>query len=141
MPSTSGSARLRMLVCTLIFAAAVAVTGYTQKGGEYETSPYDVVANWPENVCGNGFQIGSVGGVWAESEDEVFVYARGCLSEMKHAEIVPKRNASGYSLAAEDASMFPRWDHVLMVFDRNGKLKSSWEQHKDRKSTRLNSSH
>lgn len=129
MPSTKRAARLRMLSCLLIFAVALAVTGYTQKGGENETGPYDVVAGWPENVCGNGFQIGSVGGVWAESEDEVFVYARGCLDEMKHAEIVPKRNASGYSLAAEDPKMFPRWDHVLMVFDRNGKLKSSWEQH------------
>ncbi len=130
MPSTRRAARLRMLHWTLIFSLAISITGYTQRGGEYETGPYDVDTAWPLNVCGDGFQIGSVGGVWAQSQDRVFVYARGCLPTAKATgTILPERNASGYSLSAEDPKMFPRWDHVLMVFDRNGKMVESWEQH------------
>ena len=120
-------ARMTLLVFIL---AAISITAYSQKGGENETGPYDLVPNWPQNACGDGFQIGSVGGVWAESVDRVFVYARGCLPVLPPATgIVPTRNASSYSLAAEDPKMWPRWDHVLMIFDRNGKLVESWEQH------------
>jgi len=80
-------ARITVFILAL---AAVSITAYSQKGGENETGPYDLVANWPQNPCGDGHQIGSVGGVWAESADRVFVYARGCLPVMPPASgIVP----------------------------------------------------
>ena len=121
---------MRIAYWTLLALIAVALSAFPQKGGENETGPYDVVTNWPQNVCGDGYQIGSVGGVWAESADRVFVYARGCLPKAAPMTgIVPERNASQYSLSAEDPKFHPRWDHVLMVFDRNGKLIESWEQH------------
>ncbi len=33
-----------------------------EKGGGDETGPYDLVAGWPQNYCGEGFQIGSTAG-------------------------------------------------------------------------------
>jgi hypothetical protein len=101
-----------------------------QKGGDDVTGPYEVVANWPENVCGSGYQGGSVGGVFAETPDRVFVFQRGCLPAIDHGnDIVPERNASGYDLSQKDPQRHPRWDHVLNIFNRDGKLVESWEQH------------
>ena len=34
------------------------------KGGGNETGPYEVVPDWPQNPCGEGNQIGSVGGIF-----------------------------------------------------------------------------
>ena len=101
-----------------------------QKGGADITGPYEVVANWPENVCGAGYQGGSVGGVFAETPDRVFVFQRGCLPTLPASNaIVPERNASGYDLSQEAKDRHPRWDHVLNIFNRDGKLIESWEQH------------
>jgi sugar lactone lactonase YvrE len=100
------------------------------KGGDDITGPYEVVPNWPENVCGQGYQGGSVGGVFAETPDRVFVFQRGCLPAIDHGnDIVPERNASGYDLSQQAAERHPRWDHVLLIYNRDGKLVESWEQH------------
>ena len=49
---------------------AVAGTALAQmKGGDEMTGPYNVVEGWPADVCGDGWQQGSTGGVWAESVD------------------------------------------------------------------------
>ena len=81
-------------------------------------------------VCGAGYQSGSTGGVWAETPDTVFVLQRGCLPAIPTpTSIVPSRNASQYSLAAEDPARHPRWDHILVVYNREGKQVESWEQH------------
>ena len=111
----------------------LAVGGFAQapqqKGGGDVTGPYDLVAGWPQNWCGPGFQIGSTAGIWAESPDRVIVFARGCLPELKQiGNPVPTRNASGYSLSAQPAN-HPRWDHIVNIVDRNGRLIESWEQH------------
>lgn len=50
-----------------------------EKGGGDETGPYELVPNWPENICGPGYQFGSTAGVWAQSPDRVFIFQRGCL--------------------------------------------------------------
>jgi peptidylamidoglycolate lyase len=103
-----------------------------QKGGGDEFGPYELVPNWPENVCGPGFQQGSVGGIFAESPDRVLIFQRGCLPALKEAvtpqSLVPERNASGYSLSA-DPERHPRWDNVLYIVNRDGKKIDSWEQH------------
>ena len=36
-------------------------------GGEDETGPYDVVANWPQPLHTDGWSWGSTAGVWAET--------------------------------------------------------------------------
>jgi len=99
------------------------------KGGADITGPYTLAANWPENVCGAGYQGGSVGGVFAETPDRVFVFQRGCLPVIEPGEVVPERNASGYDLSQKDPARHPRWDHVLLIYNRDGKLVESWEQH------------
>ena len=67
-----------MALAALAGAAALAQMNQ-EKGGGDETGPYDLVANWPENYCGAGHQIGSTAGIWAESPDRVYIFNRGCL--------------------------------------------------------------
>lgn len=118
------------LTLALVMVFAVALMAQQQrKGGDDVTGPYDVVPNWPENPCGPGYQGGAVGGVFAESPDRVFVFQRGCLPAIQHNDIVPERNASGYDLSQTDAARHPRWDHILLIYNRDGKLIESWEQH------------
>jgi hypothetical protein len=104
------------------------------KGGGDETGEYEVVAGWPQNYCGAGHVIGSTAGIWAESPDRVIVFSRGCLPVLKDdrgpaENFIPLRNASNYDLSQADASRHPRWDHIVNIVDRNGRLVESWEQH------------
>src|SRR2546425_2524313 len=48
-------------------------------GGEDETGPYDLVANWPRPFAQAGFIWGSQTGVFAEASDRVFLTSRGEL--------------------------------------------------------------
>ena len=120
-----------------VIIATLAVTGLAQsqeKGGGDETGPYDLVRGWPQNYCGDGYQIGSTAGIWAESPDRVYIFSRGCLPVLKDTRgaaesFIPARNASGYDLSQKDPSRHPRWDHVFNIVDRNGRLIESWEQH------------
>ena len=98
-------------------------------GAEGEFGPYELVPSWPQPMCGDGFQMGSTSGVWAVNPDRVFVFARGCLPEIEPSVLVPNRNASAYSLASSNPERHPRWDHILTVFNREGSLIESWEQH------------
>src|SRR5688572_24664470 len=101
-----------------------------QKGGGDTTGPYDLVPGWPQNWCGPGYVIGSTAGVWAESADRVIIFARGCLPELEDpGAVVPTRNASGFDLSQKDPARHPRWDHIINIVDRNGRLIESWEQH------------
>jgi peptidylamidoglycolate lyase len=118
----------------VMFAVLLGVAGLAQtrqdKGGGDVTGPYEVVPGWPQNWCGPGFVIGSTGGIWAETPDRVIVFARGCLPELKEpGDLVPTRNASGYDLSQQDPARHPRWDHIVNIVDRNGRLVESWEQH------------
>lgn len=109
-----------------------------EKGGGEETGPYELVTNWPENPCGPGYQVGSTAGIFAERPDRVFIFMRGCLPALadgtwgRPQSLVPSRNASGYDLSQEDPARHPRWDHILWIVNREGKLVESWEQHNAR---------
>jgi peptidylamidoglycolate lyase len=132
----------RAVVSAVVVACASATVLWSQqkaeKGGGDETGPYDLVANWPQPVCGDGHTWGSTAGIWALSPDKVFIFQRGCLPVIKDegrgvAEaFIPARNASGYDLSQKDATRHPRWDHNLYVVDRAGKMIESWEQHNAR---------
>ncbi|MCA1558985.1 MAG: peptidyl-alpha-hydroxyglycine alpha-amidating lyase family protein [Acidobacteria bacterium] len=106
-----------------------------KKGGGDETGPYELVKGWPQNMCGPGYMPGSAAGIFAESPDKVFLFQRGCLPEMTgpnvwgEQSLVPARNASGYDLSQEDKARHPRWDHNLVILNRDGKMIDSWEQH------------
>jgi peptidylamidoglycolate lyase len=102
------------------------------KGGGDETGEYEVIAGWPENYCGQGYVIGATAGILAETPDHVFIFSRGCLPELKErgpAEFIPARDAAGYDLSQKDPARHPRWDHIVNIVDRNGRLVASWEQH------------
>ena len=107
-----------------LFLWAIAATALAQtKGGDELSGPYDVVAGWPADICGDGWQMGSVGGVWAQNSNRVFVLQRGCLPELEPTRsIVPSRNASQYSFAAEDPERHPRPGLHLVIFNREGEL-------------------
>jgi hypothetical protein len=103
------------------------MTATNNKGGGDETGPYDVVANWPQNYCGDGFVIGATAGILAESPDRVFIFSRGCLPVLPDTRtpaenFIPARNAANFDLSQTDASRHPRWDHIVNVVDRNGRL-------------------
>ncbi|MGE3843326.1 MAG: hypothetical protein AB7I50_17285 [Vicinamibacterales bacterium] len=124
--------RLCVLSAALLALLALErfVHAQQSKGGGDVTGPYEVVAGWPQNWCGPGYQIGSTAGIWAETADRVIVFARGCLPELQdRGDPVPTRNASGYDLSQKDPSRHPRWDHIVNVVDRSGRLIESWEQH------------
>src|SRR5258705_9295893 len=71
----------------------------SEKGGEDETGPYEVVPNWPDpTMCGAGYQQGSVSGVWAETPDRIFVFQRRCLPALP-----PSRRGG-------KAGRHPRWN-------------------------------
>jgi NHL repeat len=125
MRTISGAA-LTITVLLAIGAFAQA----PEKGGGDVTGSYDLVAGWPQNWCGEGHVIGSTAGIWAETPDRVIVFARGCLPRIENpGTLVPTRNASGFDLSQKDSSRHPRWDHIVNIVDRNGRLVESWEQH------------
>src|SRR5688500_19121113 len=115
--------KVRLTLALVMVLAAAMVAQQPRKGGDDLTGPYEVVPNWPQNPCGPGYQGGSVGGVFAETPDRVFVFQRGCLPAIDHGnDIVPERNASGYDLSQTAADRHPRWDKVLLIYNRDGKI-------------------
>ena len=105
-----------------------AVAFAQEKGGDGITGPYDVVAGWPQDVCGDGWQQGATGGVWAQSVDRVFVLQRGCLPELEPSNsIVPGRNAAGYSFTSSDPARHPRRGWHLFIVDRHGTVVDNWD--------------
>ena len=72
-------------------------------GGGNETGPYDVVANWPQNYCGDGFVIGATAGILAESPDRVFIFSRGCLPALQDTR-TPAENFIPCLLYTSDAA-------------------------------------
>ena len=73
-------------------AAQTAAAPPQEKGGQDEFGPYDVVANWPlpledgpDGVKHEGWTWGSVGAVWAETPDRIWIAQRGELPLPKGA--------------------------------------------------------
>jgi peptidylamidoglycolate lyase len=127
------------LAMALAFVLSLGGTLVTSqdKGGGDETGSYEVVRNWPQNYCGTGHVIGATAGVLAESPDRVFIFSRGCLPVIEDTRgpaenFIPIRNAANFDLSQADAARHPRWDHIVNVVDRNGRLVESWEQHNAR---------
>lgn len=102
-----------------------------EKGGAEVFGPYEPVENWPQPIHNDGWTWGSVPAVWAESPDRVLVFQRGELPVMKPptATDIKGRYLGLIQNVMEQSRQKPRWEHILMVFDRNGKLLESWEQH------------
>src|SRR5436853_614726 len=69
-----GRTLLSMAGALLLFTAAALAQ---EKGGEDETGPYEVVANWPQPWSAAGYIWGSQPAVFAQSPDRIFIGARG----------------------------------------------------------------
>ena len=124
-----------ILCCLAIYFDHRHKRTYTAAKRASETGPYEVVPNWPQNPCGEGYQIGSSSGIFAESPDRIFIFARGCLPELTdgsfggYQSLIPSRNASGYDLSRDDEARHPVWNYVLYIVDRDGELVENWDQH------------
>jgi hypothetical protein len=119
-----------------------------EPGGQENFGPYEVVENWPQplpdgpdGVTHAGWTWGSVGSVYAESPDRIWVAQRGELPLPADAKPwtpygmlqPPRGNATGYTdgLIAECQPSAirgweRRWHHSIIVLDRDGKLVADW---------------
>jgi DNA-binding beta-propeller fold protein YncE len=96
------------------------------KGGEDETGPYEVVANWPQPWSKPGYIWGSQPGIFAESPNRVFIVERG---EIKLPDTLGRGFNGVWGSTGERASV-PKSDvrNCIVVVDGNGKMIESWTQ-------------
>jgi hypothetical protein len=127
-------------------AAAPAVAA--EKGGQEEFGPYELVDNWPQalpdgsdGIKHDGWTWGSVGAVYAETPDRIWIAQRGELPLPKEAKpwtpysmLSPSRgnatgNTDGLSATCEPTpkrGWERRWHHTVFIVDRSGKMVGEW---------------
>jgi hypothetical protein len=122
-----------------------------ERGGQEEFGPYEPVENWPEplpdgadGIKHAGWTWGSVGGIFAETPDRIWIAMRGELP--LPSGVVPwtpygmleppvgnaTGNDDGRNATCGEApkrGWQRRYHHVIIVVDRNGKLVQEWPQH------------
>ena len=121
--------RIHVLAFAVVFGLGLlsAPALSQQKGGEEETGPYDVVANWPEKSARPGYIQGSQGGVFAESPNRIFLLSRG---ELKLPDKLPDNfNGSWGSLGEQATRPKPELRNCIVIVDAGGKVLESWTQH------------
>ena len=118
------------------------------KGGQEEFGHYEVVPNWPQplpdgpdGITHDGWTWGSVGAVYAETPDRIWIAQRGELPLPANAKpwtpyalLTPSRgnatgNTDGLSATCAPAAKRGwerRWHHSVIVVDRDGKLVQDW---------------
>jgi peptidylamidoglycolate lyase len=98
-----------------------------QKGGEDETGPYEVVANWPQPWSKSGYIWGSQPGIFAESPNRIFVVERG---EIKLPDTPMGRGFNGSWGSTNQQASVPKPDvrNCIVVLDASGKMIESWTQ-------------
>jgi sugar lactone lactonase YvrE len=146
--------RSSLSVFSAAFLAAAAVAGYTvlaqsaqERGGQEEFGPYEPVANWPQplpdgpdGVTHAGWTWGSVGAVYAETPDRIWIAQRGELPLPAGAKpwtpygaLQPPRqatgNGDGLSATCEPVAKRGwerRWHHSVFIVNRDGKIVGDW---------------
>jgi DNA-binding beta-propeller fold protein YncE len=119
-----------------------------EKGGQEEFGPYELVENWPQplpdesdGVKHGGWTWGSVGAVFAETPDRIWIAQRGELPLPADAKpwtsygmLTPARTATGNDDGLDPTCMpvakrgwERRYHHAILVVDRNGKLVQWWK--------------
>jgi hypothetical protein len=126
-------------------------TAGQERGGQEEFGPYEPVEGWPQplpdgpdGVKHAGWTWGSVGGVYAESPDRIWIAMRGELPLPKGAAPwtpygmlePPVGNATGNDDGlnatcgpAEKRGWERRYHHTIFVVDRTGKMVQDWPNH------------
>jgi sugar lactone lactonase YvrE len=113
-------------LAALALALAGAPALMQEKGGEEETGPYEVVANWPQPIPGlEDLTWGSTAGIYAETPDRIWIAQRGMLPKPPSRQ--PGEGGGGSPQRATSGE--PKWTHCIIVVDRNGKLVQAWTQH------------
>jgi hypothetical protein len=122
-----------------------------QQGGQEEFGPYEIVENWPQpladgpdGVTHAGWTWGSVGAIYAETPDRIWIAQRGELPLpagtapwTPYGMLQPSRgnatgNPDGLNAECEPTERRGwerRWHHVILVVDRDGKMVDWWQQH------------
>jgi hypothetical protein len=144
--------RFLLMVLMGVVLPAVVATSMQEKGGQEEFGPYELVENWPlplpdeaDGVKHEGWTWGSVGAVYAETPDRIWIAQRGELPLpagakpwTPYALLNPSRgsatgNDDGFGATCEPTKEKRGWErryhHVIFVVDRNGKMVQSWPQH------------
>jgi len=116
---------------------------------DWPTGPYRVVEDWPQPLpddrhSHDGWTWGSMGGVFAESPDRIWVAMRGELPLPDGAEpwtpyaaLNPSRGNAQPNTDGLSATCNPvptrgwerRFEHVIFVLDSEGNLVDEWPQH------------
>jgi hypothetical protein len=135
-----------------VTAAAAQATPAQERGGQEEFGPYEIVENWPQGwpdgpdgVKHEGWTFGSVGAIYAETPDRIWIAMRGELPLPPNAKpwtpyamLNPSRgnatgNEDGVSATCEQTGQKRGWQrrmhHVIVVVNREGKLVQWWPQH------------
>jgi hypothetical protein len=131
-------------------ASGPAAAPAQEVGGQEEFGPYEPVANWPQplpdgpdGVKHEGWTWGSIGAIWAETPDRIWIAQRGELPLPKGAKPwtpygaltgpMARGNATGNGdglsatcEAVEKRGWERRWHHSVFVVDRDGKLVQDW---------------
>jgi hypothetical protein len=156
-----------IVALAVIIAASVAVLGCSspdngngetartaegtqqEKGGQEEFGPYDLVADWlqplpdgPDGVTHEGWTWGSIGAMYAETPDRIWIAQRGELPLpagtkpwTPYGMLNPSRgnatgNTDGINAECEPTAnkrgWERRWHHSLFIVDRDGKLVDEW---------------
>ena len=136
------------ILALLIATVPLSPTAIEQeRGGQEEFGPYEPVADWPkpladgkDGVTHAGWTWGSVGGMYAETPDRIWVAMRGELPLPPNAKpwtpygmLTPPRRATGNpdGVSAtceptEKRGWERRFHHSIIVLDRNGNLVQDW---------------
>ncbi|HEX8029327.1 MAG TPA: 6-bladed beta-propeller, partial [Vicinamibacterales bacterium] len=114
----------------LLFAAVTSLLASPafaqEKGGEDETGPYEVVANWPKPWSPAGYVWGSQPAVFAQSPDRIFIGVRG---EIKAPASPPRGFNGSWGSTGQRATEAPsETRNCLVVVDRSGQIIESWTQ-------------
>ena len=105
----------------------LATLAVSQKGGEQETGPYDVVENWPQPFARPGYVQGSQGGVFAENPNRIFLANRG---ELKVPDPLPANWNGAWGSTGQPATRGrPELRNNIIIVDATGKMTESWTQH------------
>src|SRR5262245_42025648 len=131
-------------------AGASTATPPQEKGGQEEFGPYELVENWPQplqdgpdGIKHDGWTWGSVGAVYAETPDRIWIAQRGELPLPTGAKpwtsygmLSPARVSTGNDdgldptcQPVEKRGWERRYHHVIFVVDRNGKMVQWWPDH------------
>ncbi len=135
--------------------AAAAQTGAgaapaMERGGQEEFGPYTVAENWPQpltdspdGVTHAGWTWGSMGSVYAETPDRIWIAMRGELPLPPDAQpwtpyaLLNRGNSTGnrdgISATCQETSNKRGWErrmhHVIFIVDRVGKMVDWWAHH------------